>query len=127
QSALAGTDAVIWLKAMQEELGAHELNRTWVKCTSPPPKRLIGCRWVFAIKRAANGAMLRYKARLVAQGFSQRPGVDYDVTYAPVMTADAMRLLLALAAEFGFEIHQLDVVTAYLNAVLEEELYMSAP
>ncbi|CAN0427282.1 unnamed protein product [Phaeothamnion confervicola] len=73
------------------------------------------------------GAILRYKARLVAQGFSQRPGVDYCATFAPVMSADAMRFIFALAAEFDFEVHQMDVVTAYLNAPLTDLLWMRVP
>ncbi|CAN0059152.1 unnamed protein product, partial [Phaeothamnion confervicola] len=102
--------------------------QTWRRSSHVPHGRnVIGYRWVFAKKRAADGAILRYKARLVAQGFSQLPGVDYGATFAPVMSADAMRFTLPLAAEFDFEVHQMDVVTAYLNAPLTDPLWMRAP
>ncbi|CAM9627937.1 unnamed protein product, partial [Phaeothamnion confervicola] len=127
--ALDGPEAAHWMSAMREELTAHKHNRTWRRSSRrPPPGRtIIGSRWVFTKKRAEDGTILRYKARLVGQGFTQRPGVDYDATFAPVMSADAIFFLLSLGAEFGFEVRQMDVVTAYLNAPLTEQLWMRPP
>ncbi|CAN0363642.1 unnamed protein product, partial [Phaeothamnion confervicola] len=127
--ALDGPEAAHWMTAMREELAAHKHNRTWRRSLRrPPPGRtVVGSRWVFTKKQAEDGTILRYKARLVGQGFRQRHGVDYDMTFAPVMSADAIIFLLSLAAEFGFELHQMDVVTAYLNAPLTEQLWMRPP
>ncbi|CAN0470784.1 unnamed protein product, partial [Phaeothamnion confervicola] len=126
--ALEGPEGTEWMAAMQDELSAHDRDKTWRRSSRVPHGRnVIGCRWVFATKRAADRAILRYKARLVPQGFSQRPGVDYGATFAPVMSADAMRFIFALATEFDFEVHQMDVVTANLNAPLTDLLWMRVP
>ncbi|CAM9735274.1 unnamed protein product [Phaeothamnion confervicola] len=113
----------------RSELAAHKHNRTWRRSSRRPlPGRtIIGSRWVFTKKRAEDGTILRYKARLVGQGFRQRHGVDSEATFAPVMSADAMHFLLSLAAEFGFKVHQMDVVMAYLSAPLTEQLWMRPP
>ncbi|CAN0091789.1 unnamed protein product [Phaeothamnion confervicola] len=96
------------MAAMQEKLAAHERNGVWRRSSHVPRGRnFIGCRWVFAKKRASDGTILRYKARLAAQGSSERPRLDYGVTFAPVMSAGWMRYLLALAAELNFEVHQM--------------------
>jgi hypothetical protein len=88
----------------------------------PPGARAVGCRWTFALK--ADG---RYKARLVAQGFSQRPGLDFDDTFAPVSKLQTFRALAAVVAHDDLEWIQLDVTTAFLNAPLDEEVYMRQP
>lgn len=93
----------------------------------PMGKQLVGNRWVFVIKRNDDGSIARYKARLVAQGFSQRPGFDYGATYSPVMDLVSYRYILALGTQLNFEIDSMDVVTAYLYGDLEEEIYMKVP
>ena len=87
---------------------------------------MVGCRWVYALKRDAAGNIIRYKARLVAQGFSQVPGVDFFDTYAPVAKLASIRMALAYGTQRDYEIHQVDVKNAYLNTsfVDNEVIYM---
>jgi hypothetical protein len=96
---------------------------------APKGSNIIGCRWVYAIKRDAAGNIVRYKARLVAQGFSQVSGVDFFDTYAPVAKMASIRTVLALSAQYDYEIHQVDIKNAFLNGeFLENEaIYMKLP
>lgn len=87
----------------------------------------VGYKWVFVRKRNENGEIARYKARLVAQGFSQRPGIDFDETYSPVVDATTFRYLMSLIAHEGLNLHMLDVVTAYLYGSLDSDIYMKLP
>ena len=87
-----------WIKAMQAELHALQLNNTWTLTTLPPHKTAIGCRWIYKIKYHADGSIERYKARLVAKGYTQMEGLDYLDTFSPVAKLTTVRLLLALAA-----------------------------
>lgn len=94
---------------------------------APKGVNIVSCKWVFKVKRLPNSQIDRYKARLVARGFSQQYGVDYGETLAPVVRMESLRILLAIAAAEDLEIHQMDVVTAYLAGELEEEIYMVLP
>ena len=98
----------------------------WELVELPEGKKPIGCKWVYKIKKGANGEIDRYKARLVAKGFSQQHGFDYDETFSPVARFESLRLLLALAVQSGLTVHQMDVTTAFLNGTLEE-VYMQQP
>ena len=102
---------------------------TWVEEDAPAGANVVGCKWVFKIKRDANGHIVRRKARLVAQGFSQVEGVDYFDTYAPVAKLASTHTVLALAARHDFELHQVDIKGAYLNGELtdDEVVYMKHP
>ena len=93
----------------------------------PPGKRAIGCRWVFKVKRNADGTVERYKGRLVAQGFSQRPGFDFTETFAPTPKWSALRAVLAIAALEDLELESVDISSAFLNGTLKEEVYMKQP
>ncbi|KAD7477833.1 hypothetical protein E3N88_00969 [Mikania micrantha] len=94
---------------------------------TPKAVKPVGYKWVFVRKRNENNEVIRYKARLVAQGFSQRPGIDYDETYSPVMDAITFRYLISLAVSKNLEMHLMDVVTAYLYGSLDSDIYMKVP
>ena len=116
-----------WKKACIEELEALKRNGTWKVVQLPPGKKVVGSRWQFKVKRNVDGSVERFKARLVAKGYSQRPGFDFTETFAPTVKYSAVRTILALAALEDMEIHSVDISNAYLNGVLEEEIYMQLP
>ena len=93
----------------------------------PTNTNIVGCKWVYKVKRDNKGEVSRYKARLVAQGFTQVPRVDYIDTFAPVAKFSTLRVLLTLAATYNWEIHQMDVKNAYLNEKLTETIFMKQP
>ncbi|KAM2792749.1 hypothetical protein PS2_004362 [Malus domestica] len=109
---------------MKEEIHAIEKNDTWELTKLPPNQKAITVKWVYKIKCTADGSVDRYKSRLVAKGYKQKYGVDYDEVYAPVVRLDTARLLISLAAHHKWKIYQLDVKSAFLNGVLEEEMYV---
>ncbi|CAA7045653.1 unnamed protein product [Microthlaspi erraticum] len=113
--------------AMNEELEAMEVNRTWTIESLPPGKNVVGCKWVYTIKYKADGTIERYKARLVAKGFTQQEGVDFTENFSPVAKLTSVKLLLALAAIKGWSLFQMDVSNAFLHSDLDEEIYMSLP
>ncbi|CAL9027549.1 unnamed protein product [Prunus brigantina] len=116
-----------WVEAMQTELDALAANNTWTIMPLPSGHRAIGCRWVFKIKYNSDGTVERYKARLVAKGFTQREGIDYKETFAPVAKLITVRCLLSVAAIRNWSLHQLDVQNAFLHGDLQEEVYMQPP
>ena len=112
---------------MDEEHMALIKNKT---CHLVPPQHgtnVIDCRWVYRIKRKADGSIDRYKARLVAKGFKQRYGIDYEDTFSPVVKIAIIRLVLSFAVSRGWSLRQLDVKNAFLHGVLEKEVYMRQP
>lgn len=121
------SDSKQWETAMQDEMESIRKSGTWDLTPLPAGRKAIGSRWVYKLKRKADGSIDRYKARLVAQGYSQLEGIDYTETYAPTAKFCSMRALLALAASQDLELHQMDVKTAFLNGDLEEEIYMKQP
>ena len=125
--AIASDEAAEWRKAMETELASHAQNGTWTLVPRGTTTRPIGCRWVFAKKRDENGQVIRYKARLVAQGFKQKFGVDFFETYSPVANMNSIRVVLAVCAAYGYEMEQLDADTAFLNSNLDERVYMEVP
>ena len=112
---------------MQEEYESLISTNTWELEHPPKSMRTIPVKWVFKLKRNANGDIDRYKARLVVKGFHQREGIDYDEVYAPVSKHTSLRTLLALVAAKDLELHQLDIKTAFLNGKLEEDVYVEQP
>ncbi|PKH48991.1 hypothetical protein CRG98_050339, partial [Punica granatum] len=116
-----------WRNAMLEEIRALEKNGTWIVEQLPARKRPIGCKWVYKIKRRADGSVERYKARLVAKGFTQIEGQDFHETFAPVAKLVTVRCLLTIALSRGWALHQLDVNNAFLHGDLDEEVYMEMP
>jgi len=124
EEAMEDENAVHWKRACDDEIASLAKNETWDLVQLPKGKSTVGCKWVLKKKRGANGEVNRYKARLVAQGFTQRKGIDYREVFSPVVRYSSIRTLLAIANQYDMEIHQMDVISAYLNGVLEEEIYM---
>lgn len=119
--------ATEWMAAAKDEYDSLMENNTWDLVELPQNRTAIGSKWVFKAKHRDNGEVERYKGRLVAQGFSQRHGVDYNETFSPVVKQSSIRTLLAYGLNRNMVIHQMDVVTAFLNGKLDEEIYMKQP
>ena len=122
--ALASKD---WKRAMDEEMMALKKNGTWDLTPLPKKQKLVGCRWVYTQKFSANGKLERCKARVVAKGYTQREGIDYVETFAPVAKFNTVRILIALASKKDWSVLQFDVKNAFLHGELEEEVYMTPP
>ncbi|KAL0293025.1 UNVERIFIED_CONTAM: Retrovirus-related Pol polyprotein from transposon TNT 1-94 [Sesamum radiatum] len=116
-----------WKEAMNEEMKSLQKNSTWEIVDLPEGKKPVGCRWVFTIKYKADGTIERYKARLVAKGYTQTYGIDYMETFAPVAKINTVRILLSLAVNLDWYLHQFDVKNAFLHGELQEEVYMDLP
>jgi hypothetical protein len=116
-----------WKEAVEKELAGLASFNTWKLVKKIPGMPIISCKWVFLVKYGTDGRPERFKARLVARGFTQQFGVDYEDTFAPVIRFDSLRVLLALAAKFGWIIHMMDAQNAYLNSELDKEIYMEVP
>jgi len=116
-----------WIQAMKEELDQFERNQVWVLTKRPKNCSIIGTKWVFRNKLNEDGKVIRNKARLVAQGYSQQEGIDYDETFAPVARLDSIRILLAYACFNKFKLFQMDVKSAFLNGFINEEVYVKQP
>ncbi|CAN1305751.1 Copia protein [Linum perenne] len=116
-----------WREAVMNELEALKKNNTWTMVKLPSGKRTVDCKWIFSIKYKADGSIERFKARLVARGFTQSYGIDYEETFAPVAKLSTVRVLLSLAVNLDWPLYQLDVKNAFLNGDLAEEVYMKVP
>lgn len=127
EDARSRSDKRLWEQAMREELESLAENETWELVDRPRHKNVVKCKWVFKLKKSADGKIQRHKARLVAKGFSQKYGEDYDETFAPVVRMSTIRLLFALTAELDLEVEHVDITTAFLNGDLEEEIFMEQP
>jgi hypothetical protein len=114
----------IWVNAMHEELENFERNKVWSLVEPPRDANVIGTKWVFKNKQGEDGEVARNKARLVAQGFSQVEGLDIGEIFAPAAHLEAIRVLLAFAASKGFKLCQMDVKSAFLNGVIQEEVFV---
>ena len=110
-----------------EEFNSLVENGTFQPVRLPPGRKAIGCRWVFKLKRKADGSVDRYKARLVAKGYSQRPRVEFSQVFAPTAKWAALRAILALAAIEDLELYSLDISTAFLNGEMDCDVYMQPP
>ncbi|CEL56474.1 hypothetical protein RSOLAG1IB_11946 [Rhizoctonia solani AG-1 IB] len=124
EEALSGPDKDKWKAAMDTEIATLEKQGTFVPAILPPGRNAMGCRWVLTIKQNKKNKPVWYKARLVVQGFSQQPGIDYGQTFAPVVRLDSIRTLSSLANQNNWDIQQLNVTSAFLHSDVEEELYM---
>jgi Reverse transcriptase (RNA-dependent DNA polymerase) len=116
-----------WIHAMDLEMKALNKNGTWSLIELPKGKKSVGCKWVYTIKFSANGEVERYKARLVAKEFTQTYGIDFQETFSPVAKLNTIRVLLSLAANLDWLLHQFDVKNVFLHGDLKEEIYMDPP
>lgn len=117
----------VWKAAMDGEINSIEKNQTWELTNLPKGQKPKGLKWVYKVKKDINEKVIKRKARLVAKGYVQQHGVDYEEVFAPVTRLETVRLLLALAAKHDWEVPQLDVKSAFLNGVIQEEVCVSQP
>ena len=122
-----GEHSIHWQEATDDEYSSLISNNTWELVPLPKSKMAVGCRRIFKVKRKADGSRDRYKAHLVAQGFTQEQGIDYQEVFSPVVRYTAIKSLLALGNALDLEIHQMDVKTAFLQYELDSEIYMKQP
>jgi hypothetical protein len=127
QEAVSGEESELWQKSMDKEMHSLLENGTWELVERSEGVKPIPMKWVYKVKRDAQGNIERYKSRLVAKGFLQKQGVDFEKVYAPVNKHTTLKALLAIVAQQDLELHQLDVKTTFLNGELEEEIYMQQP
>ncbi|KAA3481430.1 Retrovirus-related Pol polyprotein from transposon TNT 1-94 [Gossypium australe] len=116
-----------WKQVMADEISMIEKNQTWELVERPVNRKVIGVKWVYRAKFNTDGSLNKLKAWLVVKGFNQRYGIDYLETFAPMARLDTIKLLVALAAQMKWNVHQLDVKSAFLNGFLEEEIYVEQP
>lgn len=124
KEAITSPDSDLWKEAIDSEINSIFQNHTWELVDLPPGCKPLGHKWIFKKKMKPDGSVDKYKARLVVKGYRQTEGVDYFDMYAPVSRKTSIRLIIAFAALFNLEIHQMDVKTVFLNGDLEEEIYM---
>jgi hypothetical protein len=117
----------VWKDAMIEEYDSILKNDVWAVVPRPRGKSVVTSKWLYKIKHAADGSVEKFKARFVARGFSQKEGIDYDEIFAPVARYTSIRIIISLAAVFGWKLHQMDVKTAFLNGEVEQEVYIEQP
>jgi len=116
-----------WVDAMVEEYDSIVRNNAWEIFPRLEGKLMVGSRWIYKVKQAADGSMEKYKARFVSQGFSQIEGINYEETFAPVARYSYIRMILALSVQMGWHIHQMNVKTMFLNEVIKKEVYIEQP
>jgi hypothetical protein len=116
-----------WKAAMDDEFNALIKNNTWHLVAPENIKNVIDCKWVYKVKKKADGSLDRYKARLVAKGFKQCYGIDYEDTFSPVVKVATIMIILSTAVSRGWCLRQLDVHNAFLHGILKEDVYMKQP
>eukprot|EP00253_Pinus_taeda_P032853 PITA_32853 len=112
---------------MVEEYNSIMVNDVWEVVSRPQDRSVVGSRWIYKIKYDADDSIEKYKARFVAKGYVQKEGIEYEETLTPVARYTSIRIVISLAAQMGWEIHQMDVKMAFLNGVIEEEVYIEQP
>ncbi|KAG2781657.1 hypothetical protein PC112_g24868 [Phytophthora cactorum] len=127
QEAVNGPDQVHRRKAIRAELKSMRLRGVFRAAKLPNGQRAIGTKWVFKIKRKADGSIEKYKARLVAKGFKHKYGIDYTETFSSVVKYVTLRMVIAIAKYFGWPLDQLDVVTAFLYGIMKELIFCAVP
>jgi hypothetical protein len=117
----------VWRDAMVEEHNSIMCNDIWEIVPRLEGKSVVTSRWFYKVKHLANGSVEKHKSRFVSRGFSQREGVDYEETFSPVYRYFSIQEILSIASEIGWSIHEMDVKTAFLNGIIEEEVYIEHP
>ena len=125
QEAVGDADSKIWKKAMEEELDSLAKNNTWDLVELPEGRSVVGCKWVFKLKRKVDGSIERYKVRLAIKGYSQVEGIDFHKIFSPVVKLVSILTVLALTSLINLELEQLYVKTTFLHGDLDEEIYMT--
>ena len=126
--AISGEHKDKWMEAINDELkNLYDNNIMTLVFELPSNKKPIRTKWVFTIKRDSNNNIIKFKARIVAKGYSQIRGIDYELTFSPTLSIDSIKLIISLAARFNWEIFQLDIKAAYLNAKLDKDIYVIIP
>nr|GFD25609.1 copia protein [Tanacetum cinerariifolium] len=120
-------ERINWASAMQEKLDQFASLKVWRLVLRPEGKSVIKTKWIFKNKKDESSLVIRNKATLVAVGYSQQEGIDYDETFAPVARIEAIRLFLGYASHKDFTVFQMDVKTVFLNGILKEEVYVGQP
>ncbi|KAJ3559246.1 hypothetical protein NM688_g455 [Phlebia brevispora] len=127
EEAQARPDWPKWKEAMDVEITQLTGRGTWEMADCPANRKTVSCKWVFHLKRDEARNVVKYKARLVAQGFSQVEGINFNETYSPVVRLESLRTVIALGNALDMDLHSIDVVGAYLNGTFKEEIYMHQP
>lgn len=117
----------IWVQVMKEEYNALMANSIWSLEEPPSNKKVVGCKWIYKIKRNSDGTVARYKARLVTQCFHQQADLDYTETFSPVVKPTTIRVLFTLALMHSWSLRQVDINNAFLHGILNEEVFMMQP
>lgn len=125
--ALQSDDLDNWRQAMDEELASMKKYDVWDITLRPADKKVIKSKWIYSLKENPHSGQRRYKARLVTLGCGQRPGIDYEETFAPVVRIETIRLLLSISAQKGRKVKMYDVETVFLHGRLKEEIFMELP
>ena len=116
-----------WVESMHEELNQFVRNDVWEFATRPGGVHIIGTKWIFKNKTNEDGEIIRNKSRLVAQGYTQVEGIDFDESFAPVARLESIRILMSIACTMNFKLYQMDVKCAFLNGYLNEEVFVEQP
>ncbi|KAF6517721.1 hypothetical protein HZS61_003282 [Fusarium oxysporum f. sp. conglutinans] len=127
KEATQGVHGKLWWGGLKDELGSLVENGVWTLVTLPPGRKALRGKWVFKLKRGENGQVLRYKARFVVRGFEQREGIDFNETFASVVKPMSYKMIFAIAAALDLELEQMDVKTAFLYGLVNEEIYVQQP
>jgi hypothetical protein len=127
EEAMRSAHSSKWLDAMKDEMRSMSVNKVWDLEEISKGGKTVCCKWVYKTKCDCNGNIERFKAQLVAKGFTQREGIDYTKTFSPVSYKDSFRIIMALVAHYDLELHQMDIKTTFLNGDLLENVYMAQP
>ncbi|PKU72844.1 Retrovirus-related Pol polyprotein from transposon TNT 1-94 [Dendrobium catenatum] len=128
KEAVSCKDSENWVKAMQDEYDSLIKNNTWILVNKKENQKVVSCKWIYKIKEGnTKNEPNRYKARLVARGYTQKEGIDYSEIFSPVVKHTSIRILMGLVAFFDWELEQLDVKTAFLHGELDENIMMAQP